>query len=128
MKTLSLKQPWAELILQNKKVIETRKWNTSFRGEFLIHASKNVDKESMARFGFSSLPTGCIIGKAFLVEVKPYPSKSSFDADQSLHYVPQFDKPVWKQRYGFILKDICRLKEKSCKGQLNFFDVDYEKL
>lgn len=39
MKTLSLKQPFAELILSGKKKIELRKWNTSFRGEFLIHAS-----------------------------------------------------------------------------------------
>jgi len=36
MKALSLKQPFAELILQGKKTIELRKWNTKFRGEFLI--------------------------------------------------------------------------------------------
>ena len=36
MKALSLKQPWAELILSEKKTIELRKWNTNFRGEFFM--------------------------------------------------------------------------------------------
>ena len=46
MKALSIKQPYAELILQGKKKIELRKWNTNFRGEFLIHASKIPDLEA----------------------------------------------------------------------------------
>jgi len=41
----SLKQPYAELLVSRKKTIELRNWNTSFRGKFLVHASKNVDKE-----------------------------------------------------------------------------------
>ncbi|MEK6923012.1 MAG: ASCH domain-containing protein, partial [Nanoarchaeota archaeon] len=56
MKALSLKQPFAELILQGKKKIELRKWNTHFMGEFLIHASKISDKKAMKRFGFEDLP------------------------------------------------------------------------
>ena len=40
MKCLSVCQPFAELIVQGKKTIELRKWNTKFRGEFLIHAAK----------------------------------------------------------------------------------------
>jgi len=39
MKALSMKQPVPELILQKKKTIELRKWNTKFRGKFLLHAS-----------------------------------------------------------------------------------------
>ena len=56
MKTLSIKQPWAELILQGRKKIELRKWNTNFRGEFLIHTSKIPDQESMKKFKFEKLP------------------------------------------------------------------------
>ena len=40
MKCLSLKQPFAELLISGKKTVELRKWNTKFRGKFLIHASK----------------------------------------------------------------------------------------
>ncbi len=45
MKCLSLKQPFAELLVSGKKTIELRKWNTKFRGKFLMHDSKNLDKE-----------------------------------------------------------------------------------
>ena len=38
MKCLSLKQPYAELLVSGKKTIELRIWNTKFRGEFLMHA------------------------------------------------------------------------------------------
>ncbi len=47
MKCLSLKQPYAELLVSGKKTIELRNWNTYFRGKFLIHASKNIDKEKL---------------------------------------------------------------------------------
>ncbi|MFZ0325921.1 MAG: ASCH domain-containing protein [Nitrososphaeraceae archaeon] len=45
MKCLSLKQPYAELLVSGKKTIELRTWNTKFRGKFLIHVSKKVIKE-----------------------------------------------------------------------------------
>ena len=72
MKTLSLKQPFAELILQGRKKIELRKWNTQFLGEFLIHSSKIPDDKAMKKFGFENLPCGFILGKANLVDVKSY--------------------------------------------------------
>ena len=33
------------LLASGKITIELRNWNTQFRGKFLIHASKNVNKE-----------------------------------------------------------------------------------
>jgi len=69
---LSLRQPWAELILQGEKTIETRIWNTHFRGEFYIHTSKTIDKEACKRLGIDpdSFVTGAIVGKATLLDVK----------------------------------------------------------
>jgi predicted transcriptional regulator len=117
MKTLSLKQPFAELILQGKKKIELRKWNTKFRGEFLIHASKNPDKDSMKKFGFESLPSGAIVGKAKLVDVKHYLSKEEHDKDKSLHLASS----EWGS-YGFILENPERINPIPAKGKLNFWD------
>ena len=117
MKALSLKQPFAELIIERKKSIELRKWNTKFRGEFLIHASKTIDKEAMKRFGFKSLPTGCIVGKAFLKDVKKYQSEEEHRKDSKLHLASR----VWGN-YGFILENPKRMKEIPCKGALNFWD------
>lgn len=39
MKALSILQPWASLIVLGHKRIETRSWNTKYRGPLLIHAS-----------------------------------------------------------------------------------------
>lgn len=41
MKTLTVKQPWANLIVSRLKDIENRTWRTYFRGRVLIHASAN---------------------------------------------------------------------------------------
>ncbi len=123
MKALSLKQPWAELILQGRKTIETRKWNTNFRGTFLIHASRQIDKKQMRELGFDDLPTGCIVGKADLVDVKEYTTKEALDADVEQHCL-KIDN-LDKKRYGFILKNVQRVTPKSVKGQLNFFEVPW---
>ena len=43
MKALTIKQPWAHLIIHCGKDIENRDWPTRFRGRIAIHASKRVD-------------------------------------------------------------------------------------
>lgn len=48
MKVLSIIEPWATLIKEGKKVIETRSWKTSYRGELYIHASNKKIKRSDA--------------------------------------------------------------------------------
>ena len=117
MKVLSLKQPYAELVVSGKKKIELRKWNTKFRGEFLIHASKKPDNDAMKRFGFDSLPCGFIIGKATLVDVKKYLNKQEHEKDKSLHLASS----DWGS-YGFVLKNPQRITPISSKGMLGFWD------
>jgi predicted transcriptional regulator len=119
MKTLSLKQPFAELILQGKKTIELRRWNTKFRGEFFIHASKMPDKEAMERFGFKDLPLGCIIGKATLVDVKKYNTEEQHKKDKNLHLASTF----WGN-YGFVLESVKKMKEIPCNGKLGFWEFN----
>jgi len=120
MKVLSLKQPFAELVVSGKKTIELRKWNTKFRGEFLVHASKTPHSASMKRFGFVNLPTGCIVGKAFLKEVKHYSNKEEFEKDQNLHLASE----DWGG-YGFVLENAQRVKEMPCKGKLGFWEIAF---
>lgn len=119
MKALSLKQPYAELILQGRKKIELRKWNTSFRGEFLIHASKVPDFKAMQNFGFKELPLGCIVGKAILNDVKSYKTDDEFDKDKNFHLASK----EWGN-YGFILKNVRRLNPIPFKGSLNFWNCN----
>jgi len=122
MKVLSLKQPFAELVISGKKTIELRKWNTKFRGEFLIHASKVPDKKSMEKFGFkeNELPLGFIIGKATLVDVKNYPNEKEHSADKDKHLADNF----WGN-YGFVLENPQRFEKPiPARGNLNFWDFE----
>jgi hypothetical protein len=46
MKVLSLLEPYASLIKDKVKCVETRSWKTNYRGELYIHASlKKVSKK-----------------------------------------------------------------------------------
>src|SRR3989338_2647416 len=121
MKALSLKQPWAELIVSGKKTIEIRSWNTKGRGEFIIHASKVPNDKGMKINNFTALPTGCIVGKATITGVKEYHTIEEFEKDSDKHYAKGY---TWKGKlYGFIIENAQRLPERPLKGKLNFFDV-----
>jgi len=119
MKALSLKQPYAELIVSGKKTIEIRKWNTNFRGKFLIHASMKRDDEAMKKYGFNDLPRGFIVGEATLVDVKKYDNDSDFDKDGDKHFASSD-----YGNYGFILKDAKRITKIPAKGKLNFWNFE----
>lgn len=45
---LTIRQPWADLILSGVKDVENRHWSTRFRGPLLIHSSKAVAWEEVA--------------------------------------------------------------------------------
>ncbi len=122
MKALSLKQPFAELIVSGRKTIEIRKWNTKFRGEFFIHASKNPDKKAMEKFGFGELPLGCLVGKAKIDNVKKYIDENEFIKDKGKHLAD-----ISYGNYGFILKNAERIKEIQCGGKLGFWDISNNK-
>jgi len=118
MKTLSLKQPWAELILQGKKKIEIRKWNTHFRGQFLIHASGNIDEDAMKKHNLKDLPRQAIVGKATLKEVKHYENEEEFNKDKNKHLATY----GWGS-YGFVLEGVERVKPvMGVKGSLGFWE------
>lgn len=120
---LSLRQPWAWLIIHGPKRIENRRWNTYFRGRFFIHTSKvhaRKDHELAARVaaeygvelpphGSPFYPCGGIIGSVELVDV----------LDRWCSAVP------WKfeGQYGFVLTDPQPVSFVPCRGRLNFWAV-----
>ncbi|EOL8937010.1 ASCH domain-containing protein [Cronobacter dublinensis] len=44
MKAISIRQPWAWLIVNGYKDIENRSWRTKYRGPVLIHAASGLTK------------------------------------------------------------------------------------
>lgn len=111
MKVLSIKQPYAWLIVNGIKDIENRTWNTHFRGQFLIHASKRINKETLAKFQHlipagTELKTGGIVGSAVLDSVvKEHPSE-------------WFIGP-----FGYVLKEAKPTMFVQCNGRLGFYEI-----
>jgi hypothetical protein len=44
---LSVRQPWASLIIAGIKDVENRTWQTHYRGKLLIHAGKQHDRNAV---------------------------------------------------------------------------------
>jgi predicted transcriptional regulator len=123
-KCLSLKQPYAELLVSGMKTIEIRKWNTKFRGQFLVHASKNIDEEACKRLKIdqAKLVTGAIVGEANLCNVTSYRTKNSFLKDKNKHFASSnYEKP----KYGFLVNQPKRFVTPiPIRGKLGFFNVE----
>jgi len=125
---LSIRQPWAELILQGKKTIETRKWATKFRGEFYIHSPKTIDLEACKKFKIdpNSLVTGAFVGKAICENIIKYHTDEHFMSDQKKHQSGLYAHK--KSKFGFLLRDIQRINPIPAKGSLNFFKVNLDSI
>lgn len=121
MKALSIRQPWAWLIVHAGKDIENRTWHTKHRGRFLVHAAGGMTRREYSwvrdwvreRAGVASLPAfeelqrGGIIGSVELVDsVSDHPS------------------PWYMGNVGFVLRDPVALPFVPLKGRLGFFEVE----
>ena len=74
MKCLSVRQPWASLIIHDMKRVEFRTWATPHRGPLLIHAGKaRPDADGCREWQADpdGLPLGALLGVAELVDVTP---------------------------------------------------------
>lgn len=129
MKVLSLKEPFATLIKNKKKLVETRSWNTNYRGELYIHASvTKIDKEIRGRkelfdlLGNESLGFGRIICKCRLVDCI-YMTKEYVE-DMKINRFEEYLCGEYKEgRYAWILDSIEPLEEPiKAKGQLGIWN------
>lgn len=68
MKVLTIKNPWASLIVNNYKKYEFRSWKTNYRGKILIHAGLSSDDAAMFSEYNLEYIKGAIIGEADLVD------------------------------------------------------------
>ena len=118
-KAISIRQPWAWLIVNGHKDIENRSWKTNFRGPLLIHAAKGMTKDEyigalvMAEENgvvvpdFKDLELGGIVGHAVLIDCVSH------------SYDPWFFGP-----FGFVMVKQKPLPFITCKGSLGFFLPD----
>jgi hypothetical protein len=115
---LSIRQPWAWLIVNGHKPVENRNWPTKFRGALWIHAGKTKDRQeyegvdikcAMANIELppiDELDYGGIVGQSYLYDC-----------------VTHSDSRWFFGEHGFLLRDSKPLPFVPCRGMLGFFNV-----
>jgi hypothetical protein len=126
---LSVKQPWATLLVRGAKTIEVRRWPTARQGRVLIHASSVPDERPAvwalvpeelleeARQG-----NGGIVGAAELTGCVAYRTGEAFAADRERH----LNDPSWFEGpvlYGFTFTAATVLPFRRYPGWVRFFPV-----
>lgn len=128
MKVLTIKQPWATLIMSGIKKYEFRSWKTNFRGEFLVHAGKGVDKEAMERLKKylpDEIPIGKILGKATITDCIAMNDDLAKMLDKENSDI--YTSHSFSNNYAFKLENIENFKEPiEINGKLGFWNYDFD--
>ena len=126
MKVLTIRQPWATLIILGYKRFEFRSWQAKYRGEILIHAGKTVDKEAMNRlkeFLPEELPFGKILGKATITDC--IKCDENFKEMCLKENSKVYEKSTFIEKYAFKLENIEKFEAPiEAKGKLSFWEYD----
>jgi hypothetical protein len=126
---LSIKQPWAALLVQGRKTIEVRRWPTARRGRILVHAARVSDprpeawKLIPAELQALAQQVGGIVGACELIDCKTYRTPEAFTADCSRH----LNDPSWFEEpalYGFVCANPVVLPFRAYSGWMRFFPVE----
>jgi len=109
-KVLTVKQPWAFLIVKGIKPVENRDWQTSHRGLLLIHAGQSYDPQPDLEREFGIDPKrliyGAVIGSVELTDiVTDHPSR------------------FFVGRYGWVLQNPRPIDPVPLRGQLRIFNA-----
>lgn len=129
MKVISIKEPFATLIKENIKTVETRSWKTNYRGEIYIHASKtnhkNLPQELNNLTKNLKMNNGNIIAKANLIDCI-YMDKE-FLKEIEKNKIEYLCGEYKEGRYAWILEDIEKIIPIPAKGKLNIWNYNNKK-
>lgn len=122
-RALSVRQPWATLIMMGRKGVESRGTNCKRRGRVYIHASATklgpVERAIAIREGLDpdALPRGAILGSVEIVGATPARTLKMSDEERRLgDYRPG--------RWGWQLRAVEALpRPVECSGALSFWRV-----
>lgn len=113
---LSVRQPWAWLIVNGHKDVENRTWPTGHRGDLLIHAGQVFDREGLAwvLHRFAHL-------RAQLPE--HYPLGGIVGSCQLLRCVQASESPWFMGPHGFVLWGARPMPFVPLRGRLGFWET-----
>ena len=128
MKTLSIREPYATLIKNKIKYVETRSWKTNYRGKVLIHSCKGkfqIKDKVKNLVNVDELKYGYIICEADLIDCifidENYANKMK---KENLNNYLCGDYSVG--RYAWVLSNIRLIKPIAISGQLGLWNYEGE--
>jgi hypothetical protein len=128
---LSLKQPWAALLVTGRKTMEVRRWPTARRGRILIHAARVADDRPQAWAHVDAVleplarQCGGFVGMADLVGCTAYRDLDTFICDRAQH----LNEPEWfapPVLYGFSFAQPQLVPFQAYSGWMRFFPVEWD--
>jgi hypothetical protein len=122
---LSIRQPWAELVLRAQKSIEVRSWTVDYRGPVWLHTGQKNDSEAEAHFGLRDLFHGGFIGRIEVSSVLRL-DPERWERWRDRHLVPG-EMPAGS--FGWLLRQPVRLRKPvAAQGKLGLFEISAETL
>ena len=126
MKALSIRQPWAWLIVNGWKDIENRTWFSNFRGNFYIHASKAMTRREYdeAKYAVECINQHCLISATSIILPAPFDLKRGgiVGMAEMTRCVTDHPSPWFSGPYGFVLTKAIELPFQPMTGSLGFFE------
>ena len=122
MKVLTIKQPWASLIVNDIKHYEFRSWKTNYRGKIYIHAGLSTDLNELKKYEEYNLEyiNGAIIGEAEIIDC-------ILVDDEFKNKILKENKKVYQNGsgYAFVLINIKKYEKPIyCKGKLGLWNME----
>lgn len=128
-KALSIRQPWAWLIANGYKDIENRSWNTNYRGEFFIHASKAMTKKEYQQcqefLDWLDRECNIFLPPIILPDKKDLQFGGIIGTANLSASVTESDNGWFTGKFGFVLEEARTLEFMPCIGTLGFFTPSY---
>ena len=124
MKVLTVKEPWASLIVNGYKEYEFRSWKTNYRGKILIHAGSGIDKEAMKKFAGLNLtfPSKKILAEVEIVDCLFLDDElnKKIISENNIAYGNKK-----REGYAWMLDNIKKINyEKEINGKLGLWNYD----
>ena len=124
MKAITIKEPYASLISNGVKKIETRSWKTNYRGYLYIHAGKTTQKVSddvLSLLKGNKTNNGKILCRCKLKDCV-YMTEEFIDNLKNTNPIEYKCGKYEVGRYAWILDDIEQVDMVDVKGNLNLWD------
>lgn len=116
-KALTVKQPYADYLIDNEKKIEVRSRNTSYRGDLMICSASSPTIPGME--------SGVTLGLIELYDVKPIKDFTPDDWEKTK--IPKEKREKITKGYGWLMRNARPVVHKPVKGQLGIYNLVFTK-